>query len=66
MQKSKFKLYHMTHKFDSGIHDLAVYKYSNFGFVYDLHILDSSGCPGEKGRTFRKSKMLLGPFLDPK
>ena len=26
-----------------------------------LHILDSSGCPGEKGRTFRKSKMLLGP-----
>ena len=24
-----------------------------------LHILDSSGCPGEKGQTFRKSKMLL-------
>ena len=35
----------------------AVCKYSNFCFVYYLHILDSSGCPGEKGQTFRKSKM---------
>ena len=54
----------MTHKFDSRIHDLAVCKYSNFCFVYYLHclhILDSSGWPGEKGQTFRKSTMLLGP-----
>ena len=33
--------------------------YSNFCFVYYLHILKSSGCPGEKGPTFRKSKMSL-------
>jgi hypothetical protein len=25
-----------------------------FCFVYNLHTLDSSGCPGEKGRSFRK------------
>ena len=27
--------------------------------VFYLQIMDSSGCPGEKGRTFIKSKMLL-------
>ena len=52
----------MTHKFDSEIHDLSVCKklckYSNFLFVYYLHICDSSGCLGEKRQTFRKSKML--------
>ena len=36
-----------------------VKKYSNFCFVCYLRILDSSRCPGEKGRTFRKSKMSL-------
>ena len=50
-------------KFDSGIHDLAVCKtlckYINVCFVYYLHILDSRRCPGEKGWTFRKSKMSL-------
>ena len=46
MQKSKFRLYHMTHKFDSENH-LAVCKYSDFCFVYYLHILEFSGCPGE-------------------
>ena len=51
----------MTHKFDSGIHDLVckkLCKYSNFLFVYHLHIWDSSGCLGEKRQTFRKSKVL--------
>jgi hypothetical protein len=52
----------MTPKFDSGIHDLAVCKYGYFCFVYYLHILDSSGCPGEKGQTFRKSKIMHGQF----
>ena len=49
----------MTHKFDSGIHDLAVYKYSNFCFVYDLHILDSSGCPAKKDGHLENQKCYL-------
>ena len=54
----------MTRKLDSGIHDLAVCKYSNFCFFYYLHILDSGGClGGEKGWTFRKSKILHGPQI---
>ena len=55
-------------KFDSGILDLDVFqtlcKYSNFCFVYYLHILDSSGCPGEKDRNLENQKYYLDPALN--
>ena len=34
----------------------TIKKCRNICFVYNSHILDSSACPGEKGRSFRKQK----------